>query len=167
MEQPEVDPSKYKWNNVNLDEEWPYIENPFIEQKESKVAEEPKVENKPIAETVVEEKEEIDAEEEEDIETDGVERKDEAQYKNYKKLDLASEVVFLKAYEIEAVKARNILVYERDGIRKAKAEVIVAKTNVTNVGRMFMEAEDGQREIMQAMFTYYQDKGWVLEDIDD
>lgn len=165
MEQPEVDPSKYKWNKVNLDEEWPYIENPFIEQKENKVVEEPKEENKPIEETVVEE--DIAVEEEVDIEDDGVERKDEAQYKNYKKLNLASELVFLKAYEVEAVKARNILVYDINGIRKAKAEVIVAKTNVTNVGRMIMEAEDDQREIMQAMFTYYQDKGWVLEDIDE
>ena len=159
--QPEIDPSKYAWNKVDLTEEWSYIPNPFLKPEEKKeVKDEPTTENPKKEEKKAENKE-----------TEKVDRIDSLQYEKYNQLYLDAQNVFLKAVEVEGIKARNIQFYEKNGSRKARAEVIVATKNTTDVGRIFLDVEDDIRQVVPVEFEFYQDKGWVLcsdlEDIDE
>ena len=161
--QPDIDPSKYAWNKVDLTEEWPYIPNPFLEpEKEEEVATEP---------TAEEPKKEEEKSEEKPAKKEKIDRIDSLQYEKYVQLDQYAQNVFLKACEIEGIKARNIQIYEDNGIRKARAEVIVATKNTTDAGRILLDTEDDIRELVHVEFEFYQDKGWVLcsdlEDIDE
>jgi hypothetical protein len=151
--QPEIDPSKYAWNKVDLTEEWPYIPNPFLEPEQA----EEEVKTEPAEEPKKEEEKPAKKEETK------VDRIDSLQYEKYMQLDQSAENVYLKALETEGIKARNIQIYEVDGIRKARAEVIVATKNTTDAGRIFLEVEDDIRHIVPVEFEFYQDKGWVLK----
>lgn len=171
--QPEVDPAEYSWNKKDLSEEWPYIPNPFLkEETPEEVAEE-------SVEEVAEEPEgsyvgdedgiEADFEEEEDP----IERIDKQQYIDYNAFEESAEVVMLECAEIEAIKARNIQVYDdHNGFRKARAEVILSTVNVSDVGRILSGVEEGIRNLIVVDFNFFEDKGWVLnaenyEDFED
>lgn len=150
---PEIDPSKYAWNKVDLTEEWPYIANPFLKPEKEEV--------EPKAKTQDENKEEEKPAKKENKEK--IERIDSMQYEKFNQLYLDSAPAILKAGEIEGIKARNIQIYEVDGIRKARAEVIVATKNTTDIGRIYYGTEDDQRALATVQFEFYLDKGWVLK----
>lgn len=152
---PDIDPSKYAWNKVDLTEEWPYIANPFL-KPEKEQAEPQELE---------EQKEAKEQEEEKPAKTEKakVDRIDSLQYEKFIQLDFDYASGWLKAGEEEGIKARNIQIYEVDGIRKARAEVIVATKNTTDVGRIFYGIEDDQRQLATVEFEFYMDKGWVLK----
>lgn len=46
----------------------------------------------------------------------------------------ASENVYMRAFKIKAVKARNIQLFEQGGVKKISAEVILQVGNVSDVG---------------------------------
>lgn len=148
---PNVDPLDYSWNKVDLSEAWPTVENPFIvSEKKKKIVTEPvksreqeKTKNKPLN---------VD-----------IECIDSLQYDQFNKLILSSERVYLEAYECKGIKARNIQIYDVDGLRRARAEVIVSCYNVTDVGRIYYGVEDGKRMLANVKLEYYQDRGWVLK----
>ncbi len=151
LKNPEIDPMKYAWNKADLTEEWPYIANPFIEPEEP-AAEEP------------EESEQQEVKEEQATKpaNDKVDRIDSLQYEKFIQLEMSPESKILKAAEIKAIKARNIQIYEVNGICKARAEVIVATTNVNDVARIFEQIENDMRYLATTEFEFYLDKGWVL-----
>ena len=161
MIQPEEDASKYAWNKADLSEEWPYIPNPFLEPEKpvEPVAEEP------VAEEVVAEEVEVDtyAPATQEPEDDGIDRVDINQYNAYmNNCDGDTMDLLIKVCEYEAIKARNIQIYEKDGARYARAEVIIATVDVTDAGRILKNKQEGERELKEFEFVYYQDKGWVL-----
>ena len=161
---PDVDPSKYAWNKADLSEEWPYIPNPFLEpEKEStEPAEEPVA---PVEEPAEEPAKEPATEA---VKEDKVDRIDALQYEKFNSLNLESpDIVYLKAYGIKAIKARNIQISNVDGIATVTAEVILATQDVTDAGRICMEVENDMRSVIEVSLSYYLDKGWVLNELDD
>ena len=165
MKQPEEDTSKYAWNKADLSEEWPFIPNPFLEPEkpvepevEEVVAEEiktyePSVEPVAVAEAVAAM----------EPEGDGVDRIDINQYNAYcNRADDSTQDLWIKVCELEAVKARNIQIFERDGARYARAEVIISTVDVTDAGRIIAGKQEDERELRVFEFVYFQDKGWVL-----
>lgn len=71
------------------------------------------------------------------------------------------DVVLLKAYELNIVKARNIL---KTGDYSAEAEIIVEYNDVTPVGRIFSKVNEGGRfKLDNVQYVYYQDKGWQVK----
>lgn len=72
-----------------------------------------------------------------------------------------TETVTLKAIEIKVLKVRNIF---KTADFKATGEVVIENDEVTPVGRIFLEAFEGERHLMgEVNFRYYQDKGWQLD----
>ena len=70
---------------------------------------------------------------------------------------------YVKTFSLKATDARNILV--RDGI--ATADVIVDSYDVSPFGRILKYEREGSHEIYKVSFVYYQDKGWVITELDD
>lgn len=78
----------------------------------------------------------------------------------------AVEMVAVKAYIIKIVKARNIVVSTLPA-PTAKAELVMEYTDVTPFGRVLNHVYNGQRRLeKEVSYVYYQDKKWVLDDID-
>lgn len=151
LKQPEIDPESYAWNTADLSEEWPYIPNPFVEEEEED-------EYVDACEECIEVEDYYDYEDEDD----DVERIDQAKYESYRNLELSQETVYLETFAVEAIKARNILIYEEDGIHKATAEVILAIDDVTNFGRIMNGVEDDMRRLIEVELIFYADRGWVV-----
>ncbi|MBO7185595.1 MAG: hypothetical protein J6V59_01710 [Alistipes sp.] len=158
LEQPEINPEDYSWNKDDLSESWPEIHNPFIERS-AETDEDDEV-------VICEEEADYDDGEYEDVEEvdDNIDRNDEEQFLKYHAVNIDQQSVYIKAYELEAVKARNIQIYEEDGITRARAEVIISTCDVTDAGRIMLECEDDMRSVIEVSLTYYLDKGWVLDD---
>ena len=87
---------------------------------------------------ICEEEADYDDGEYEDVEEvdDNIDRNDEEQFLKYHAVNIDQQSVYIKAYELEAVKARNIQIYEEDGITRARAEVIISTEDVTDAGRI-------------------------------
>ena len=171
--QPEINPAEYAWNKKDLSEEWPDIPNPFLKpEPEEEVAEAVEEAVEYEEESYEEEYDEnYDAVEEEDAEDeDPIERIEKQQYLDYIAFEESSEEVILQCAEIEAIKARNIQIYDDErGFRKARAEVIISTVDVSNVGRIFMGIEEDLRNMVVVEFDFFEDKGWVFnsESIED
>ena len=73
------------------------------------------------------------------------------------------ETKFVKTHSLKVTDARNILV--RNGA--AKADVIVDSYDVSPFGRILKYEREGSHEIYDVSFVYYQDKGWVITELDD
>ncbi len=149
----EVDPTMYKWNQVDLSEKFEEISNPFIKPKKEKPAESTVVTKKTTKSTT---KPKTDKDE--------TERIDQKQYEAYTQLNLSSDVIYFKAGEVRATKARNILLKSPMGILTAEAEIIIETKNVTDAGRILRGLENGQKDRDDVELIYYIDKGWVIED---
>lgn len=154
----EVDYSKYAWNQVDLEEAWEDIPNPFIEKKEPK---EPKA-AKEKAQSKRKPKEVL-----KESKNDPTIRIDSLQYKHYMEIDEVKEVKYLRAGEVKAIKARNIQLIEKDGVLTAAAEVIYETEDATDAGRILIGFENGQKSAKDVVFTYYYDKGWVLKEVEE
>ena len=75
------------------------------------------------------------------------------------------EEVKLKGYEIKIIKARNIL---KTGDYSAHAEIIAELDEVTPVGRIFGNLDEGRRFLLGTCnYIYYQDKGWQFDNIQE
>ena len=71
------------------------------------------------------------------------------------------EMVTLKAYGLNIVKARNI---EKTGDYTATCEFVLEYENVTPVGRIYHSVHDGQRFLVENItFKYLLDKGWIMK----
>lgn len=159
MLQPEIDPAEYSWNKANLVEEWPEIYNPFVEREPAESYEE----NEDLGAFSDEDDDYYDAFEEDDEEyDDGTERNDKQQYVQYKAFEASPEQIYFEACEIEAIKARNIVIYENQGARRARAEVIFSTVDATDAGRILYGVEEDLRQLVEVEFIYFEDKGWVL-----
>ena len=157
LEQPDVDPSTYAWNQTDLSEEWPYIENPFLKKEEPKETAKKQEENKY-------EESETPAKKTTAKKEPKIERIDSLQYIAYQAFEPVQEDCFVKSYEVTNVKARNIKVLKIAGASYATAEVISKVKNVTDFGRILEGAEDGLKDSDNVVFEYFLDKGWVLCD---
>ena len=73
------------------------------------------------------------------------------------------EIKYVKTFSLKVTDARNIIV--RDGV--ATAEVIIDSYDVSPFGRIFKYEREGDHEIYEVSFVYYQDKGWVITKLDD
>lgn len=145
------DPAEYVWNQKDLSEVWPEIENPFIEKKESS----PK--SSAINNTQQEQKVKS-------VEPEKVTRIDSLQYQAFMQLDLNNyKGLFFKAYDIKAAKVRDIQIYEESGFPKCKAELILVLKNVTDAGRIYYGASEGVKFFTPIKLDFYVDKGWVLD----
>ena len=160
--QPEIDPDKYAWNKTDLSENWPEIENPFI-QKDAPA--DPAVQVTDPVEPPVEKPEAAPATPAA-APQDQTERIDAKQYEAYHALSLSSESVILKAFGVKAVKARNIQISTENGVPTATAEVILTTSGTTDAGRIIEGVENGFKHLVPVTLTYYQDKGWVLDEED-
>lgn len=158
MEQPEIDYSKYAWNNADLSENWPYIENPFLKKE---VVEETSPET--VEDSVVRDDEEpVETPKDE---TPNVVRIDAAQYKKYQAFSGDGHYAVLLAGKVEAETARFIQIMKSEnGISRARAEVIVETVDVTDIGRIQYGMENGIKRKEEVTLTYYLDKGWVLDE---
>ena len=148
-----VDESLYVWNQRDLSEHWEYISNPFVEEKEKNVQTSNKTENSKTNTTP-----------KENEETPKIVRIDSLKYEVFNKLKLNSYSGYFKAVDITAIKARNIQIVQIDGVTTAMAEVIFTTKNTTDAGRIMYGIEDGRRWSSMAVFKYYLDKGWVLDE---
>ncbi len=143
------DPAQYPWNQQDLAEHWPVIENPFVEKENksdgNKAA---KANVKKPEKPVVQEK---------------IPRIDSLQYIRYicfKDIEERRSPVFFKAFNLKAVKASDIQLYEDSGFRKSKAEVELVLKNVTDAGRIHFGVREGEGRTLTALMDYYVDKGW-------
>lgn len=156
----DVDPETYKWNQKDLSENWPYIPNPFIEPEKNDEPAPAKTEE-PVSGI-----EYIDDEpyhpEHPDDEDDEIERIDIKQYEAYYNETFETENLTLKAGAVKAIKARNILLKETEGILTAEAEVILETYGATDAGRILLGFENGMRAADDFELIHYLDKGWVL-----
>lgn len=152
-----VDSSEYEWEQADLAETWEEIPNPFIEKKESKTTAkstkpETKKETRKVKETVA------------DPQDDPTIRRDSLQHVAYMNIDETKQIKYLKVGVVKAVKARNIqIINNHDGLT-ATAEVILETEDATDAGRILEGFEDGQKTLEKVEFTYYTDKGWVLNE---
>lgn len=165
MIQPEINMDKYDWYNIEL-ETWEEIKNPFIE--EASVAE--NQQETVNANIEIEDDNSVEENQQENLNSEEpqVERKDVIQYKKYKELNLKSQVVYIETYSLRAIKARNIQILKNSkGQCKAVAEVILKVCDVTDAGRIFFEMENGIKRVEDVVLTYYNDRGWVLEEDSD
>ena len=156
MIQPKLDSAKNPECFVKCEENWPYIENPFIEKKKEDTPQktEPKKETKQ-KETPNEEDDEVT-----------IERRDNKQYLAYQNaLEKVNETeVHLKGCTVKAIKARNIQIVKENGISTAVAEVIVEKNNVTKAYSAIKQELNKTRTLEPVTLTYFMDKGWVIEE---
>lgn len=70
--------------------------------------------------------------------------------------------MYMEAYSLKAVIAKNIVLYKEEGTHKAKCVVISEIKNVTPVGRIMLEAVEGTRVPEEVFLTFYQNSGWTL-----
>ena len=155
------DPAEYIWNQMDLSEVWPRIENPFIEKKESTP---PSNTTKSAQQGGSTTKGTQQGGAVKSAEPEKVTRIDSLQYQAYMRLDLTKyEALYFKAYDIKAAKVRNIQIYEDSGFPKCKAELILVLKNVTDAGRIYYGASEGVKFFRTVNFDYYLDKGWILE----
>ena len=159
LKSPEVDPSKYAWNKVDLTENWKTIENPFLKKQASGTTENRETETHTTTATPRNSTEET-------VQEDNTERIEKSMYDAYKNFSPNSHTVVLKGFGIKAVKARNIQINTSRGYPEASAEVILSSINTTDAARIYRGVEDGQKQLVKASLTYYLDKGWVLDDKD-
>jgi len=152
MIQPLVDDSLYAWNQTDLSEDWPVIPNPFL----------PAPKEEDATKTQAAPKETKSAQ----TKAPEVARIDSLQYKAYNSLSLDSRKVILNAGSRCAVKARNIQRID-NGIVTANAEVIVETMKVTDAGRILLGIENGEKTLEEVTMVYYQDKGWILNTLND
>lgn len=73
------------------------------------------------------------------------------------------ETKYVKTHSLKVTDARNILV--REGV--GAADVIVDSYDVSPFGRILMYEREGTHEIYEVSFVYYQDKGWVITEMED
>ena len=76
---------------------------------------------------------------------------------------MSSDVIYFKAGEVRATKARNILLKSPMGILTAEAEIIIETMKVTDAGRILRGLENGQKHTEDVKLIYYVDKGWVID----
>lgn len=152
MIQPLVNDSLYVWNQTDLSEDWPVIPNPFLPA--------PKEDDATKMQTAPKETRSNQTKEPEVVRIDSL------QYKAYDHLSLDSRIVFLNAGIRRAVKARNIQRVD-NGIVTANAEVIVETMKVTDAGRILLGIENGEKTLEEVTMVYYQDKGWILNTLND
>ena len=145
------DPAEYIWNQKDLSEVWPEIENPFIEKKDSSP--------KSVATKDTQQNREVKS-----VEPEKVTRIDSLQYQAYMRLDLTKyKGLYFKAYDIKAAKVRYIQIYEESGFPKCKAELILILKNVTDAGRIYYGASEGVKFFTTINLDFYVDKGWILD----
>ena len=70
---------------------------------------------------------------------------------------------YVKTHSLKVTDARNILV--REGV--GAADVIVDSYDVSPFGRILKYEREGTHEIYEVSFVYYQDKGWVITELED
>lgn len=160
MKLPNEDPEDYAWNKADLSEEWPFIPNPFPQPEETKESE--VVDEKPTYKEPKQKEVKHQTAVAEEPKGDGIDRIDIIQYHAYNKVECATENLFIKVCDIEAVKARNIQIYEKNGAPCARAEVIISTEDVTDAGRILANRQEGECRLESVELTYYLDKGWVL-----
>lgn len=153
----DVDPSTYKWNKMDLSEDWADIPNPFLKPEKEDTTQAEVSESVPYYSYGSDEDGEAEDEEE-------IKRIEEEQFEAYSNLSFNSEDISLKAGARKAIKARNILVTERDGIQTAEAEVIIETCNATDAGRILLGFENGRRSLEEVELIRYIDKGWVIKE---
>ena len=153
MQQPDFSEMEYAWDNVDLSEVWPEIQNPFIEQKPSSDRNNTQKEEGTTKAKTSSSSSEADA----------TVRIDSLQYQAYVNKVENCEEVYLKAYRTRAVKARNIQIIELGGTKRATAEAIIETDNVSDVGRIISEKENGMKELVRVNLVFYIDKGWVVD----
>ena len=73
------------------------------------------------------------------------------------------ETKYVKTHSLKVTDARNILV--REGV--GAADVIVDSYDVSPFGRILKYEREGTHEIYEVSFVYYQDKGWVITELED
>ncbi len=161
LKSPDIDTSKYAWNNADLTEYWEDIPNPFIEPEEPAVVETPEA----VADTTVTEDVDHSDVVEEEVADDGIERIEASQYEKYRRLECDYESVYLKTYRLKGIKARNIHIVNVDGVAVARAEVVVATHDVSDVARVMYGTENDQRVLYNVELRYFYDKGWVIESV--
>jgi len=156
--QPEIDKSKYKWNQVDLSENWPDIPNPFLTPEPEKED----VSHSRDDDSHSSHRSSSDRDRSES-QSDNTERIDATIYNRYNALAFNEGHVYMKAVSIKAVKARNIQISTESGVPKAKAELILKTYGATDPGRIFNSSENGYKSVVPVTLTYYWDKGWVLD----
>lgn len=151
LQQPNIDPSKYVWNQTDLSEEWPTIPNPFVDAQPDRAANK---RNEPDKETSAStpKKQAV------------IERIDSLQYTAFNNLVFESDTVYFLSHRIEGIKARNIQIFKILGVSTANAEVVCRMKDVSDAGRIISKVENGQRSLRKASFTYFLDKGWVPDE---
>lgn len=84
-------------------------------------------------------------------------------YDAAKKMEVRGSANIL-AYEVHAVVARYIQIFEKeDKTQGARCEVIAKTTNVTPQGHIIMSAINDIPVKLNVTLTYYLDKGWVID----
>lgn len=73
------------------------------------------------------------------------------------------EIKYVKSHSLKVTDARNIFIRNGSG----KADVIVDSYDVSPFGRILSHEREGRHSIWNISLTYYQDKGWVLTELDD
>lgn len=106
----------------------------------------------------------VEEEKEEEKVTDQVPEKPEPKT-DYEKAKAKEhkETKYVKTHSLKVTDARNILV--REGI--GAADVIVDSYDVSPFGRILKYEREGRHEIYEVSFVYYQDKGWVITEMED
>lgn len=145
----EVDESQFPESKVSMDE--------FAAPKPSTT---PAVENNEALDTAVVDSTAV-IEEQPQPKTSSKNKKEKSAYEEAKDKE-KFDIVLLKAYKLDIVKARNIL---KTGDYSAEAEIIIEYDDVTPVGRIFSKVNEGGRfKIDDVKYIYYQDKGWQVKD---
>lgn len=152
LRQPTVDASQYPWNQVDLNENWQDIPNPFIEPEEAA--------EKSIK--TIEKKATTQEEKESEPKKDDTVRMDSLQFIAYSKLNFSETTKYLKAAFVKAEKARNIQIDNSEGKPEAHAEVIIKTVHVTDAGRIMYNLENGYRQLFTVDLDYFWDKGWQM-----
>jgi len=153
MKQPKFEEDKYPECKVKYAESWPRIPRPD-EKVEEGVSDTITIDDT-VDEKIEEEVASVQPAKKQELE----ER--ELAYLN-EKSKLSSKMVFLKAYSVEFVKARNIVIHDNNGMHTATAEVISEIGDVTDAGRVEYSVINGVRRAADVTFNYYLDKGWEL-----
>ena len=154
---PDMGSITYKWDEVDLSENWPKIANPFVDPEEESVQEdeEPAPKNRKMVSS---------SNSDDDNDNDGnVERINETEYYKYKALEESTEVVMVEIGKLSASKARNILIGEKEGFKVATAEVIFKWTDVNDFGRILEGLENGIKLSKNINLIYFIDKGWKAD----
>ena len=155
LQQPDIDPARYVWNQTNLTEDWLEIPNPFVDAtSEKNNPDKGGMKSVSVRETTEQGK----------AKGSVVERIDSLKYKAFNQLVFESDTVYFLSHRTEGIKARNIQIFNILGTSTANTEVICRVKNVTDAGRIISGVENNQRSLKKASFSYYYDKGWIMDD---